>query len=233
VLVVCGLNRNSLNFVPIMGSVESASAAADLGRLERCRQGLIGVPAEQEEESPHGIVDSATIRSREQIEQEARHGGDRQCRRDPVDGGQGLVEPVTNRMIEEIRVPLGVTKCKPVRFEEEPQKRSLVGVGHPRPHGWKAGAMTLCFGTPRERSQSITHSTEELLDELLFRTEVVEKDWCLRSERSCQRPKRQVGNAVGDDVVDGAVEKFLTAPSIGRSGHHPDGTRQAGRDGSG
>ena len=54
---------------------------------------------------------------------------------------------------------------------------------------------------------------------MLFRAEMMEKHGCLRSERDRQRPQRQVGDAVSYDVVDGAVEEFLTARRVGRSCH--------------
>jgi len=43
--------------------------------------------------------------------------------------------------------------------------------------------MSLRRGAAPERSQSIEYSAQELLDELLFRAEMMEKDRCLRSER--------------------------------------------------
>jgi hypothetical protein len=48
---------------------------------------------------------------------------------------------------------------------------------------------------------------------------MMEKDGCLSSESESQGAERQVRDAVGYDVVDGAVEKFLAALRIGRSGH--------------
>ena len=63
---------------------------------------------------------------------------------------------------------------------------------------------------------------------MLFRAEMMEKDWCLRSERKSQRSQRQVGDAIGDDVVDGAVEKLLAAIRIERSGHQPARTGWGG-----
>jgi hypothetical protein len=194
--------------------------------LKRHRRGLVGVPAEQEDESLHGIFDSDAVPGREQIEQEAGDGGDRERGRDVVDGGQRLVEPVMNRMVEEVRVTVGVTKREPVRFEKEPHERTLVGIGHPRPHNSQARAMSLRLGAAAERSQSISYSAQELFDKVLFRAEVMEKDRSLRSERDTQRSQRQVGDAVGDDVVDSAVEKLLAALRIRRSGHHPARTRQ-------
>ena len=174
------------------------------------------------------LFDSDPVPCREEIEQEAGDGGDRERGRDLVDGGQRFVEPVMDRMVEEVRVTVGVTKREPVRFEKEPHQRTLVGIGHPRPYRSQARAMSLCLGAPPERSQSIAYSTQELFDEVLFRAEMMEKDRCLRSERDSQGPQRQVGDAVGDDVVDGAVEEFLAALRIGRSGHHPARTRQGG-----
>jgi hypothetical protein len=89
--------------------------------------------------------------------------------------------------------------------------------------------MTFCLGGATESPQSVAHSTEEFFNEVLFRTEMVEQDWCLRSECDSQRPQRQLRNAVRYDVVDGSLQKFLAAFWIGRSRHHRGGTGQAGR----
>jgi hypothetical protein len=90
--------------------------------------------------------------------------------------------------------------------------------------------MSLCLGGAPERSQSIAYPAQELLDEVLFRAEMMEKDRCLRSEHDSQGSQRQVGDAVGYDVVDGALEKFRAALRIGRSGHHAARTWRGGRE---
>ena len=141
-----------------------------------------------------------------------------------------LVEPVADSMAEEVRVAVGVTKRESVGFEKEPHQRALVGVRHPHPHRSQSRAMCLCLGAAAERSQSVADTAQELLDEVLFRPEMMEKDRCLRSECDSQGSQRQVGDAVDDHVVDGAVEEFLAALRIRRSGHQPARTWRSGRE---
>lgn len=59
---------------------------------------------------------------------------------------------------------------------------------------------------------------------MFFRTEVVEQDRSLRSERVGQRAQRQIGDAVGDDVVHGSIEELLAALGVGWSSHYTTGT---------
>jgi len=57
---------------------------------------------------------------------------------------------------------------------------------------------------------------------------MMEKDRCLRPECVSQGSQRQVGDAVGHDVVDGAIEEFQAALRIGWTGHQGAGTGQGG-----
>ena len=125
-----------------------------------------------------------------------------------------------DRMVDEVRVSVRVTKREPVRLEEEPHQRSLIGVRHPLPHGPQPRTMLLRLGGPPEGSQSIAYPAEDLHDEALLRAEMMEQDRRLGTERGGQGPQRQVGDAVSHDVVDRAIEKFLSALRIEGPGHH-------------
>ena len=179
----------------------------------------VGVRAEQQEESAHGILDSCAVACCEQVEQEAGDDGDRERGENVVVGGKRFIEPVVDRMFEEVRVAVGVTKREPVRFEEEPQQRCLVGVRHPVPHHSKPRTAALRFRRSPNGPQSIPHATQDLCDELLLRAEVMEKDRSLRTDRSGQGSQRQIGDAVGHDVVDRTIEQLLATLWIERSGH--------------
>jgi hypothetical protein len=47
----------------------------------------------------------------------------------------------------------------------------------------------------------------------------MEEDGCLCAEGSRQRAQRQIGEAVGDGVVDRCVQQLLAAGVVNRSSH--------------
>lgn len=106
-------------------SARSVTAGERVVR-QGCR--VVGVPAEQDGESLHRTLDAARVPRRQEIEYETGHGGDGQRCRDVVDSSKGLVEPIVDRVLEKIRVAVGVAKSQPVCLEEEPHERTLFGI---------------------------------------------------------------------------------------------------------
>jgi uncharacterized protein (TIGR03083 family) len=180
---------------------------------------LVGVRAENKEEPLHCVLDSDPVTCPQQVEHEAGDGGDREGGGHVVYGGQRLVQPVMDCMFNEVRVTVRVAKRESVRLEKEPHQRSLVGVRDPRPYSSQPRTGVLRLGRPPEGPQSTTHAAKDLHDELLLGAEMMEQDRCLCPQRGSQGPQRKVGDAVGDDVVDRAIKKFLSALGVRGAGH--------------
>jgi len=175
-----------------------------VGRPLRYQLRLIGMTPEKDQEPLHGIVDP----------------------------GQGLIEPIVDRVPEEVGVAIRLTKRQPIRFEKESHQRGVVGVGRPGPYCSETRALILCLCAASDHSQSIAHSTQKLFYQLVFTAEVVQKDRGLSPKGESQRPKRQVGDSVGDDIVDSSVKELLAAPRVGRSSHHPSNAWRCSRGAS-
>jgi len=72
------------------------------------------VRAEEEEEKPlHAIFGPDPVPRREQVEHQSGDGGDGERCRDVVHGGQGLIEPVMDRMPDELGLAIGVAERQP------------------------------------------------------------------------------------------------------------------------
>jgi hypothetical protein len=71
--------------------------------------------------------------------------------------------------------------------------------------------VVLGLSGPSEGAQPIADAAQDLCDQLLLGTEMMEQDRCLGTQRGGQWPKGQIRDAVGYDVVDRSVEQFLSA----------------------
>ena len=116
----------------------------------------------------------------------------------------------------------GVAQRQPVRLEEQPHERTVCGIGHPGPHGSQPRPSGLRLGAAPKGSDPVPHCAEDLFDEAFLRAEMMEENRRLRPERLRQGAQREIGNPVGDHVVDGPLEEFPAALRVGRSGHYPN-----------